>query len=197
MEDDGEGEDGGQEDGLEEVWRTRCCWRKKVSDIDFGRRGLSGIGPWWRMEAQEAVLVVVASAAAKALPLPLLPLLLVLLLRVTHLKAERRPARGYIQDKENGKWDGSRVTSSAGTRGRPRTREELQICEFAITKVVMGGGSEFGPPVVRIYSRNAASKPSVQFHDGPTGGGRDASGRAQVEATATVNPLCASSVSSL
>ena len=103
MGDDGEG--GGQgEDDLDEVWRIRRCWRN-VSDVYFGRRGLRvGIGPLWRTEAQEAVLLVVVSAAAKTLPLlPVPMLLLLLLLPVTHLKAERRPARGYIQDKGTGK----------------------------------------------------------------------------------------------
>ena len=41
--------------------------------------------------------------------------------------------------------------------------------EIAIMKVVMGRGCEFGPPVVRIYSRNAAPATSVHFHQDGAG----------------------------
>lgn len=108
---------------MDEVRKTRRCCRKSVSRSNLGRRGLStGIGPWWRADAQEAVPPVLpASAAPLAETLPLrAPLLLVP--PVTHLKAERRLAKGYIE------WEDAvagRVTSSSSTQRRPRIRRNL------------------------------------------------------------------------
>ena len=104
VDDRGEGED-----DADEVCSTRRCCRSGSRRTDFSCRGLSSeedgaVGPWQSTEeldqlADEAVRLLtplITNTAAEALPpLP-----------GTHRKAERRPARGYIQEEGTELWGG-------------------------------------------------------------------------------------------